>query len=139
MSCVIDAPPAAVWADLQDIGRHAEWMADAIAIRFVTEQTSGVGTRFECDTRIGPLRLIDVMEITEWAPGEAMGVHHSGLVTGDGRFTLEPLPGGHTRFEWRERLRFPIWMGGPIGAAVAKPVLTSVWRRNLRNLARRHS
>ncbi len=138
VSRVIEAPPEAVWADLEDLGGHAEWMEDAVAIRFLTDRRSGVGTRFECDTRIGPLRLTDVMEITEWAPGTAMGVHHAGLVTGEGRFTLDPLPGGRTRFEWHEQLRFPLWMGGPIGAALAKPVLAWVWRRNLRNLAHRH-
>ena len=43
---------------------------------------SGVGTRFECDTKIGPITLTDVMEITEWKPGKAMGVRHTGLITG---------------------------------------------------------
>lgn len=131
---VIDAPPDDVWADLQDIGSHADWMSDAVAIRFLTAQTTGVGTRFECDTRVGPLRLTDVMEITEWKPGKAMGVTHTGIVSGVGRFTLKRLRGGRTRFEWSESLRFPMWAGGPISAFAARPVLRWVWRRNLRGL-----
>lgn len=134
---ILDASPTAVWRDLQDIGSHAEWMEDAVAIRFLTAQTSGVGTRFDCDTKIGPFRLTDQMEITEWSPGKAMGVRHTGLVTGTGTFTLKKIRGGRTRFEWREKLRFPIWLGGPFGALAAKPVLRWVWRRNLRNLAER--
>ena len=51
-------------------------MADAEVIRFLTEQTAGVGTRFECVTKVGPIRLTDEMEITEWEPGRAMGVRH---------------------------------------------------------------
>jgi hypothetical protein len=77
------------------------------------------------------------MEITEWSPGQAMGVTHTGLVTGRGLFTLEPAGSGRTRFEWREQLVFPWWMGGPLGAFLAKPVLAWVWRRNMRNLGQR--
>ena len=137
VSTVLDAPPDVVWADVEDIATHHEWMADAVAIRFLGEQRRGVGTRFECDTKVGPFRLTDVMEVTEWAPGRAMGVTHVGLVTGTGRFTLRRLRGGRTRFQWKERLRFPWWLGGPVGALAAKPVLTWVWRRSMRNLARR--
>lgn len=137
VSTVLDAPPAQVWDDVQDIASHPEWMADAVRIRFVSAQTTGVGTRFECDTRIGPFRLTDVMEITEWVPGKAMGVTHTGLVTGTGRFTLKKVRGGRTQFQWREKLRYPIWLGGPLGAFVSKPLLKRVWRRSMRNLEQR--
>lgn len=137
VSTILDATPSEVWADLEDVSSHPQWMADAVGIRFLTDQTSGVGTRFECDTKVGPFRLTDVMEITEWSPGRAMGVTHTGLVTGTGRFTLKRVRGGRTRFQWRERLQFPLWMGGPIGALAGKPLLTWVWRRSLRNLQRR--
>lgn len=137
VSTILDATPKEVWADVQDLTTHPEWMADAVRIRFLTAQTSGVGTRFECDTRIGPIRLTDVMEITEWRPGRAMGVTHTGLVTGTGRFTLKKVRGGRTQFQWREKLRYPIWLGGPLGAFVSKPLLKRVWRRSMRNLERR--
>ena len=137
VSTVLDAAPDAVWADVEDIATHHEWMADAVAIRFLGDQRRGVGTRFECDTKVGPFRLTDVMEVTEWAPGRAMGVTHVGLVTGTGRFTLRRVRGGRTRFPWKARLRFPWWLGGPIGALAAKPVLTWVWRRSMRDLQRR--
>lgn len=137
VSTVLDAPPAQVWADIEDIGSHVEWMADAVAIRFLSAQTSGAGTRFECDTKIGPFTLTDVMEITKWVPGKVMGVRHSGVVSGTGRFTLKKLRGGRTRFQWNEKLVYPVWMGGPVGAFVSKPVLRWVWRRNLARLADR--
>ena len=134
---VLDAPPGVVWRDLQDISSHPEWMADAVAIRFLTAQTAGVGTRFECDTKIGPFRLTDVMEITEWVPGKTMGVAHIGAITGKGRFTLKKLRGGRTRFEWKERHHYPLWLGGPVGGFFGRPVVRWVWRRNLRNLQQR--
>ncbi len=140
----IAATPERVWAELQHIDRHVEWMHDAVAIRFIGEQTSGVGTEFFCDTKVGPFRLVDRMTITEWAPAAAMGVRHTGVVTGDGTFTLtaiesrlagESVP--RTSVAWQERLRFPWWLGGPLGAAIATHVvLRPIWKRNLRALKR---
>jgi uncharacterized protein YndB with AHSA1/START domain len=135
----LDAPPERVWADLAHLAGHVDWMHDAVAIRFLTDRTSGVGTRYECDTKVGPFRMVDVMEITEWQPGRSMGVSHQGLVTGTGRFTLRKVRGDRTRFTWRERLRFPWYLGGPITALLAKPVLRWIWKRNLRGLAERHA
>jgi hypothetical protein len=133
----IAAPPEAVWADVRDIASHVEWMADAVAIRFRTDRTDGVGTAFECDTKMGPFRLTDLMEITEWVDEERMGVRHVGLVTGSGVFTLEPLGDTGTLFTWTEELRFPWWMGGPLGASASRPVMRWIWRRNLARLKAR--
>lgn len=134
VSTVIDAPPPVVWAVVADIGAHVEWMHDAVAIRFTSPTERGVGTTFDCDTRIGPFALTDRMEITEWVEGEAISVRHVGVVRGTGRFTLRPVGVHHTEFTWSEQLTFPWWMAGPLGARVSAPVLLAVWRRNLRAL-----
>ncbi len=130
----IERPLPDVWAYLRDISSHVEWMADATEIRFITEQTEGTGTAFECDTKVGPIRLTDVMTITSWEDEKEMGVRHEGIVTGTGEFQLTPLPDDRTRFSWREDLSFPIWLGGPVGEVVAKPILTAIWKRNLKRL-----
>ena len=129
----IAASPEQVWAALEDLGSHTRWMEDAVAIRFTSPQRSGVGTTFECDTRVGPLRLLDRMEVTEWDPPRALGIRHAGVVTGRGRFLLEPV-GEATRFTWEEELIFPWWLGAGVGGIAAGPVLRRVWRRSLRNL-----
>lgn len=98
VSITIDASPAEVWADVRDIASHVTWMQDATEIRFVTDQTEGVGTRFECDTKVGPLGLTDVMETTAWVDEERMGVRHVGLVEGTGEFTLSFIGEGRTLF-----------------------------------------
>lgn len=136
VSVDIDATPERVWEVVEPIERHVDWMHDAVAIRFTTERTRGTGTEFLCDTKVGPFKLVDRMEITEWEAGRVMGVRHTGLVTGSGRFTLEPIDlGRRTRFTWAEDLMFPWWMGGQIGAWVGgKIALGPIWRRNLRNL-----
>lgn len=132
MSTTIAAPPPAVWADVRDLASHVEWMADAEAIRFTSDARAGIGTTFDCDTRVGPLHLTDRMEVTEWVEGEVIGVRHVGLVTGTGRFTLA-AEGGGTRFTWEESLTIPWWLGGR-AAAVA---LRLVWVHNLRRLRAR--
>lgn len=126
---LIAAPPAAVWAAVRDIESHVQWMADAEEIVLTSSTT------FDCRTRIGPFRLHDRMEIVEWHEGRAMGIRHVGLVRGTGLFTLAPVEGGEaTHFSWEEELRFPWWLGGPVTAWAAKPVLRRVWRGNLRRL-----
>lgn len=137
VATTIDAAPKSVWASIRDIGSHVGWMEDAVAIRFTSDTRDGVGTTFECDTRVGPFRLTDLMEVTEWDERRRMGIRHVGLVTGSGRFTLRRARGGRTRFTWEERLRFPWWMGGPLGGALGAPLLRRIWRRNLRNLKAR--
>ena len=130
VSVVIDAPVGRVWGELADLAAHVEWMADAESIEFIGDSRRDVGTVMRVETRVGPLRTTDVMEVTEWREGEAIGVVHRGLVTGSGRFQLTSLSGG-TRVEWSERLSFPWWLGGAITARAARPILRSIWRRSL--------
>lgn len=111
-------------------------MEETRAIRIRSDRRRGIGTVFECDTRIGPFNTVDVMEITEWKARRRMGVRHVGTVTGEGVFTLRRVRGGRTRFTWAERLSFPWWLGGPIGAAIGGQVLRLIWKRNLGNLKR---
>ena len=134
VSTTIEAPLDAVWEYVRRIDSHTEWMADAESISFRTAQTEGLGTSFVCLTKIGPLRLNDDMVITEWAEKEAIGVRHTGLVAGEGRFTLTPAGTDRTEFCWTEELHFPWWMGGLLGDIVGARILEWVWRRNLRTL-----
>jgi len=137
VSETISAERHLVWSELARIEDHVEWMMDATAIRFLGATRSGVGTRFECDTKVGPIRLTDVMEITEWEDAEAIGVRHLGVVSGWGRFSLTDAAGPATRIAWQEELSFPWWLGSTVGARLAKPVFTLLWRGNLRRLGRR--
>ena len=134
-TCItIDAPPAAVWSHVERIDGHVEWMRDAKSIRFRSRRHAGVGTEFECVTGVGPLVTTDLLVVTEWRPRRAIGISHHGAVRGRGRFTLSRRRGRRTRFCWRERLRFPWWMGGPLGELLGWPVLRMIWKGNLRRL-----
>jgi len=133
VSTLIDAPPASVWESVRDISSHTRWMDDADAIRFTSATRAGVGTTFDCDTQVGPLRLTDHMEVTEWEEPRRLGIRHVGVLTGTGRFSIEPSGPG-TLFTWEERLSFPWWLGGDLVGHVGARLLARTWRRNLRNL-----
>jgi hypothetical protein len=132
---VVAAPVDVTWAALADIASHVEWMADAESIVFTSEQRRGVGTTFECRTKVGPFATVDKMTVTEWVDGSRLGVAHSGIVTGTGVFDLTAEGPQATRMGWTEALRFPIFLGGAAGAFVAKPVLRRIWRGNLTRFA----
>ena len=136
VAVTIAAPRERVWEALEDIETHTRWMADAVSITFTSPQRSGRGTTFDCLTRIGPFALDDTMEVTRWEPGRTMGVMHRGVVSGTGEFRLRRrgLRGRRTRFIWAEKLRFPWWLGGPVGAFFAAPIMWMVWRGNVRRL-----
>lgn len=138
VSADYDVSPARLWDLLEPIESHVDWMADAESIEFVSSQRRGVGTRFICVTKIGLIRLRDLMSVTEWEPERRLGVRHEGLVTGSGVFVLEPLDGGRrTRFTWTEELSPRWWMGGAIGERlVLRPLFGVIWRRNLKRLRR---
>ena len=137
-TCItIDALPAAVWADVNRLDSHVDWMRDAKSIRFRGRRRTGVGTELECRTRVGLLATTDVLVVTEWRPRRSIGIAHEGVVRGRGRFTLRRRRGGRTRFCWREQLQFPWWMGGRMGEVAAWPLLRMIWRGNLRRLKAR--
>ena len=108
-------------------------MMDALSVDITSEVTEGIGLTFDCLTAVGPFRVRDQMEVIEWKPDRVMGVRHSGIVSGIGQFTLAPIAEG-TRFSWDESIDLPLRFGGRLGESVAKPLLTAIWRRNLRSL-----
>jgi uncharacterized membrane protein len=136
VTVVIGVPLARVWADLADFASHPQWMDDAATVRFLTDRTTGIGTRIEVATRVGPLRASDVMEVIRWEVEQTIVVEHLGAVKGFGQFDIGPIGSG-TEMRWVEDLRFPWWMGGPVGLAVARPILARIWRGNLMRLKER--
>lgn len=128
--------PEEVWADIERLETHVEWMADAESIDFETTQRRGVGTTMRVFTKVGPFRTVDIIRVVGWEPPRSISVLHEGMVTGKGEFTLAPSAVG-TTFAWSEDLIMPWYLGSSVGASVARPVLAAIWRRNLTRLAAR--
>ncbi|WP_298346895.1 SRPBCC family protein [Ferrimicrobium sp.] len=127
----LSVPLSVAWEELAAIDHHVEWMADAVRIDFVTDQHQGAGTRFTCLTKVGPLKTNDLMEITRWDEGHAIGVHHKGLITGEGLLELREAADETCLLSWKETLHFPKAIGGALTANLAQPILTKIWRGNL--------
>ncbi len=134
VSTQIAAPVDEVWAYAADFASHADWMRDAVGVEFMTDERQGPGTTMAVETRVGPFRTTDIIEVVEVDPPHRIAVEHTGLFTGSGEFRLEPLGPLKTRFTWHEELRFPWYLGGPLGERVARPILATIWRGNLRRL-----
>lgn len=126
-------PVASAWEALSDLGSHADWMRDARTVEFIGGQTRGVGTLMEVTTRIGPIRTRDVLEVTGWEELHSITVTHLGAIRGTGVLRVERA-NALSRVVWEERLVFPWWMGGPLAAWLARPVLAAVMRGNLKRL-----
>ena len=122
-----------MWSAIERIETHTEWMQDAVSIEFESEQREGVGTAFACLTRVGPLSTTDHFVVTGWEPPTLMAIEHRGAVKGDADFRLRDVA-GRTEFCWEERLRFPWWMGGPVGEQIGRPVLRRLWHGNVERL-----
>ena len=132
----IPRSPEEVWADLEQLETHVEWMADAERIDFVGEQRRGVGTTMRVLTKVGPIRTTDVIRVRGWEPPRSIAVRHEGIVAGEGEFVLIPSRSG-TRFVWTEDLAIPWYLGGPVAGVIVSLILAVVWRRNLKRLAAR--
>jgi uncharacterized protein YndB with AHSA1/START domain len=136
LTVVFDAPLERVWAELSDLASHPEWMSDAGSVVFLTESHRGVGTLIRASTEVGPIRLADTMRVIEWEDLQRITVEHVGPVTGSGSFQIRPTVEG-TELRWVETLIFPWWLGGPIGGALARPILRRIWRGSLEKLRAR--
>ena len=133
ISQVINRTPSEVWNEMRHIERHVIWMHDAVEIRFTSDSREGIGTSFICLTKVGSFKTQDVMTITEWRENEVMGVTHAGIVKGSGKFTITPHNPG-SLVKWEEKLEFPSWALGSLGALLAKLILRLIWKTNLKGL-----
>jgi len=139
VSIDIAASRQEVWDEVSVIESHTEWMTDAERIDFMTDERSGLGTEIAVLTKVGPFKTTDHMTFTEWQPPATMAVEHRGIFTGFGRFSLDVVDHDLTRLSWEEVIRFPWYLGGPISALIARPILSRIWRRNLERFASRFS
>ena len=127
---IINAPLDEVWYEVSKIENHSNWMKDAVNIDFQSSSRSVVGTK----TKIGPIKLYDYMTFTKWDDKSAIGVDHVGIVKGKGEMQFEKISETSTKFRWAETLKFPLYLGGPIGEFFGKPIFNFIWKENLKNL-----
>jgi hypothetical protein len=86
-------------------------------------------------TGVGPLAVVDTMEITGWDPPHGAYVRHLGkLVRGTAAFEVRERPGGST-FVWTEDLDLPLGAVGRLGFRLLRPALRYGLALSLRRFA----
>ena len=125
---------ARLWDALADLESHREWMTDVRNLRFLTEQRSGLGTRYEIT--VGLLRVRDHIEVITWERPRVLAItHRIGPARGEGRFLLA-VDGAGTRLEWQARFEIPRWAGGRLTERFGVPATRRLLTRNLGSLRR---
>jgi uncharacterized protein YndB with AHSA1/START domain len=130
----VDAPVERTWAAVTDWDRQSEWMI-ATRVRGTVNEGRGVGGEIRATTGVGPLGIVDAMEITRWEPPYGAYVKHLGrLVRGTAAFEVRDRPGGST-FVWTEDLDLPFGALGRFGFRLVRPLFGYGLRLSLRRFA----
>jgi hypothetical protein len=104
VSVDIDAPAAVTWQVVTDWERQGEWMP-MTSVEVASDSPAGVGATLSARSGVGPASFVDAMVVDVWDPPYRCEVVHLGkVVTGRGVFLISDLPGGRSRFVWREEL-----------------------------------
>jgi hypothetical protein len=133
------APRQVVWDVLTRWEEQPRWMLDAKEVHVTSAHREGVGVELRCPTNLLGFTVQDTMVVTRWDEATTLEVTHTGrIITGTGAFELSDLADGGTRIGWWEEVDPPLGALGELGARVfALPVIRRIFRRSLRNLARR--
>ena len=138
----VDSSAEAVWAYVTDWERQGEWMLGT-RVRVTAGDGRGVGTTLRAVTGVGPLGVVDTMEVVEFVPpqegrpGRAAVRHTGRVIRGDGVFEVVELGPQRCRFTFTELLDVP---GGPLGRVawrLGSPVLRLGFVASLKRMARR--
>ncbi|MCY7340389.1 MAG: SRPBCC family protein [Pseudonocardia sp.] len=133
----VGAPAEAVWKAVTDWEGQGEWMLGTRVA--VTSDGDGrrLGATLRAVTGVGPIGIIDTMEVVEWAPPTRCVVRHTGrIVRGDGVFEVVELGPESARFLWTELLDLPLGALGRFGWPIVRPVFRAGVARSLRKMAR---
>lgn len=133
----IDAPPARVWALLEDWEGSSAWMVDATSVEVLGEPRRGLGTRIRAVTDIVGIPLTDVMKVVGWEEERVVAMMHEGWpIRGLAWFEIRPSDRGGTWFEWAEELDPPLGPIGELGGLVLCRPIERVLRKSARKLKR---
>ena len=132
----LPASPDRVWTLLERWEDQPRWMRDAVWVRVVTPERSGVGAQVKVLNRVLHVPLFtERLEVVGWEPPRRMVMAHRSFVRGTGTWTLGPV-GGSTRFTWVEELSLPIPLLGELALVVYRPFMRRLMRGSLANLQR---
>jgi Polyketide cyclase / dehydrase and lipid transport len=138
----VDAPAEAVWAYVTDWERQGEWMLGT-RVRVTGGDGRGLGTTLRAVTGVGPLGVVDTMEVVGFtgppaAPPWRAEVRHTGrVIRGEGSFEVVALGPERSRFSFTERVDLPLGALGRAGWPLVRPVIKAGFVASLRRMASR--
>src|SRR5690349_16204474 len=99
----VDATVEEAWAAVTDWTAQGAWMPFT-TVDVVTD-AAGKGTGRRGGAGVGPLAVLDVMEVGRWDPPYRCDVRHDGrVIRGRGIFLVAPIGVGRARVTWEEHL-----------------------------------
>lgn len=101
LSRTIRAPTAAVFETVANATNYTKAVSDIVKVEFLTDQRSGVGTRFRETRVMGRRAATTELEVTEYVANERIRmVSDAGGTVWDSIFTVTPVEDGDaTRLE----------------------------------------
>lgn len=131
-------PPEVVWRLITDWENQGDWQLEARDFVLRSAAREGVGVTAEATVSIGGITTRDSVEVVAWELNELLAIEHKGWVSGRGEIRLTPLRSAthpdRTHVFWTETLHPPLGIAGAIGLILFKPLMTRIFKRDLRVL-----
>ena len=138
VSRTINAPVDTVFETVSDISNYTKAVPEIMRVEFLTEQKTGVGTRFRETRRMGKREATTELEVTEFVRNERVRmVSDAGGTVWDSVFTVTPEgDGGGTRldlvmearpYRFISRLFVPLMKGAVAKAVVGDMDALKAW------------
>ncbi len=134
MRAMLPGPPEVVWELITDWEHQDDWMLEASDFAVVSSHREGIGVLAEATISIGGIKTRDRVRITQWEPGQVLGIAHLGWVSGHADMRLLPS-NGSTRLVWSEHFTPPLGVVGALGLTLFKPIMYRIFMRDVRVLA----
>jgi uncharacterized protein YndB with AHSA1/START domain len=134
LASTMPGPPEVVWQLITDWKHQGDWQLEARDFVVTSEEHEGVGVTAEATISLGGVTTRDTVEVVAWEPKRLLVIEHRGWVKGRGEISLTPLGSDRTHVYWTEMLHPPLGMAGALGLTGFKPLMTRVFKRDLRVL-----
>ena len=133
-SIIIRASQQSVFDYVSDWEKQSDWILFTTVHR-LSETQSQADVNLLAVTKIGPLKLIDPMVVTEWQSPTRIVIEHTGrLVLGKGIFSIRGLTDNESEFSWQEITPVPFGILGRAGLILGKPLIKIPFMMSLRKL-----
>jgi uncharacterized membrane protein len=133
----IAAPIEAVWAIASEPSNALSFMSGVTRWEVVSDQRTGLGSRYRMLFRVGSAEIGGVVEIVEWDEPFDFAWNSVTGIDQRGRFRLRRAPGDQTTVEFR--LAYGVagsGLSGWIADRIAAPTVSGHLRRSLEQLRR---